>query len=141
MNKPKQQQNPQNKNNTVLSWKSSRALVSGTIPLELDLENREILLNNESLEVHQLEIDPKNIDKFITDFIAPGESQKVMHSLDEAGKGVEKPILFSFVHPRLSKTLFFEYRYQITYVSYSKTRLKGELVAVRRRNRDTSTRS
>jgi hypothetical protein len=136
MNKHERSTNPQTKNKKILSWKSSRALVSKSIPLELDLENREILVNDESLEIHQLEIGPRNIDKFITDFVDPNESQTVIHLLDQAGKGVEKPILFSFVHPRLSKVFLFEYRYQITYVSYAKTRLKGELVNIRKRSRN-----
>jgi hypothetical protein len=123
----------QNSGKTILCWQSSRALVSKSIPIELDLENREILINNNELKVHRLEIDQKNIDRFISEYIDPSERRVIVESLSQAGKGVEKPIRFAFIHPRLRLKLTFEFRYEIMYVSYSKTRLKGEIVKLRRR--------
>lgn len=137
MNKKKQNErkNPPSPNKTKLSLKGWRILVSKTTNIELDLDNRQILLNGKDLSSLQLDINSNNLDGFISEYVDPEQSQSVINSLKEAGMGIEKPIQFCFVHPAVSQKFCFEYRYHIAYVSYAKTRLKGELVSLNRRKR------
>lgn len=119
--------NPKNK----IQWNSGRKLLSHKIPLELDLEKREILLVDNALEMHQVEIGSKDLDAFIDRFIDPADSENIHQQLEKAKKGIEQPIRFGFKHPQNSRKFWFEYQYQIVYVSYARTRLKGELIKVR----------
>ncbi len=111
-----------------LDWKKRREIVSNSIPLEVDLENREIFFKTDIKEKLHFDFSTNNIDSLIRNYVDPKDSKKVMRSLTEAEKGQEKPIPFNFIHPLTSKSFKFEYRYQIIYVKYSSTRLQGELV-------------
>lgn len=113
-----------------LDFKKRRELISKSISVEVDLENREIFFQKDLSEKMQFDFSSTNVDKIITTYLNPKDGKKVIKSLDSAKTGVEKPIPFHFVHPITSKAFHFEYRYQIIYVKYSSTRLKGNLVCV-----------
>ena len=113
---------------SFLDWKKRREMISKAIPLEVDLENREIFFTTDIKEKLHFDFSTNNIDNLIKTYIDPKDSENVMESLTEAKKGMEKPIPFSFIHPITAKSFKFEYRYQIIYVKYSSTRLQGELV-------------
>ena len=110
------------------TWKHRRELLSNSIPLEIDLQSRQLFLNEKLNEKLDLNFKTDNLDTVITSYLLPKESKKVMQSLSKAEKGLEKPIAFNFVHPLTSKAFHFEYHYKIVYVKYSSTRLQGELV-------------
>lgn len=110
------------------NWKLRKEILTNNIPLEVDLENRQLFFNKGLNEKLNLNFKTNNLDKVIDSFLQPKESRKVMKSLSKAGKGVEKPIQFNFVHPLTSKAFQFEYHYKIVYVNYSSTRLQGELI-------------
>lgn len=109
-----------------ISWKKRRALLSKSIPLEVDLESRQLFFA-ESPDA-KLNFNTENLDILIDSYLLPKESKKVMQSLSKAKKGIEKPISFHFIHPLTSKSFHFEYHYKIVYVKYSSTRLQGELI-------------
>lgn len=113
---------------SIRSQTYSKAFLKGSVPVELDLESREIFINEAALENSPLKLNCSSLDQFINRYVSPSQKERIVESLDEAGKGVEKPISFSFVHPDLKRELQFEYHYQIVYVSYSKTRLNGKLI-------------
>ena len=113
---------------TFLEWKKRRELVSKSIPLEVDLENRRIFFQTDIKEKLHFDFKTDNVDKLITTYLDPKDTKKVMNSLVKAKNGLERPIPFNFIHPLTSKSFHFEYRYQIIYVKYSSTRLQGELV-------------
>jgi hypothetical protein len=115
---------------TELAWKNKREIISKSIPLEVDLENREIFFKTDIRKTLNFEFDTTNIDRLISTYLDPNDSQKVTQSLTKAKEGLEKPILFNFIHPHTSRSFQFEYRYQIIYVKYSSTRLQGELINV-----------
>lgn len=119
---------PINDNKKNLEWKKRRELISRSIPLEVDLENRQIFFQTDIKEKLHFDFNTNNVDKLITTYLDPRDTKKVMNSLVKAKKGLEKPIPFNFIHPLTSKSFHFEYRYQIIYVKYSSTRLRGELV-------------
>jgi hypothetical protein len=115
-------------NNTKSTpWKHRRELLSKSIPLEVDLESRQLFFNTNVDKNLNLNFNTDNLDKLIESHLHPKESKKVIKSLSRAEKGLEKPILFNFVHPLTSKAFQFEYHYKIVYVNYSTTRLQGEL--------------
>jgi len=128
MNKKNQHSKNPNKNYGIKSWKSGRQLLSRSIALDLDLESRELIINNDDLSAHPVKIDSTNLDTCIRLYVDPEQSESVLNSLNEAGKGIERPICFNFTHPELDRKFALEYHYQIVYVSYSKTRLKGKLI-------------
>ncbi|MCC6372323.1 MAG: hypothetical protein IT236_15070 [Bacteroidia bacterium] len=113
-------------NNHQQYWKIVRALLSQSIELEVDLETRKILIDQSVAA--PLQIDSCSLDSFISNYIQPSEVNGIKEALTQAGKGVEKPIRFNFIHPEFTKSLELKYKYEITYVSYSKTRLKGRLL-------------
>lgn len=113
---------------TFLDWKNRREIISKSIPLEVDLENRQIFFQTDIKEKLDFDFGTDNIDNLIHTYIDPEDSEKVMQSLKEAKKGLEQPIPFNFIHPLTSRSFRFEYRYQIIYVKYSSTRLHGELI-------------
>lgn len=108
------------------TWKHRREILSKSIPLEVDLESRQLFFNTNLSK--NLNLNTDNLDKVIESFLQPKESRKVMKSLSKAGKGLEKPIHFNFVHPLTSKAFQFEFHYKIIYVNYASTRLQGELI-------------
>lgn len=110
-------------------WKIGRTLISESIELEVDLESRQILIDTELAE--PLNLNPLTLDAFIENYINPSQINSIHEALVEAGKGVEKPIQFNFIHPVFPRPFQLEYSYQITYVSYSKTRLKGRILSVK----------
>jgi hypothetical protein len=135
MNKKKQHENknPFLPINNRLSLKGCRFLVSNITNVELDLENRQIFLNGEDLSSDLFPIKSDSLDSFISHYVDPEQSQNVINSLKEASMGVEKPIPFCFIHPDLKGKFCFEFHYQIAYVSYAKTRLKGKLISLRKK--------
>lgn len=114
-----------------MDWKNRREMVSKSIPLEVDLENRQIFFQHDIQDKLHFEFNTNNIDNLIKAYVDPKDLKKVKQSLTRAEKGLEKPIQFNFIHPETARSFQFEYRYQIIYVKYSSTRLQGELVSVR----------
>jgi len=112
-------------------WKKRRDVILKAIPLEVDLENRQIFFRKGLPEDLSVALNSSNVDRLINEFVAPEDSENVTKSLLQAQKGLEKPITFNFVHPGTSQKLKFEYRYEIEYVKYSSTRLNGVLVNIR----------
>jgi|GEM_PF-2187822 len=113
-----------------LDWKYRREMITKSIPLEVDLENRQIFFQPGIEEKLHLDFGTNNVDNLIQTYLDPNDLKTVTQSLTEAKKGLEKPIPFNFIHPLTSKLFRFEYRYQIIYVKYSSTRLHGELIKV-----------
>ncbi len=116
--------------NNSLDWKNRREMITKSIPLEVDLENRQIFFQPGTEEKMLLDFGTNNVDNLIKTYLDPKDFKTVTRSLTEAKKGLEKPISFNFIHPLTSKSFRFEYRYQIIYVKYSSTRLHGELIKV-----------
>lgn len=126
------------KNTTVqrknyLEWKKRRDIRLTSIPVEVDLENREIFFKDDLNKKLKLEFSTNNVDRLISNYVDPKDSEKVIQSLQQAQQGQEKPILFNFIHPHTAQKLKMEYRYEIVYVKYASTRLDGVLVNVRDR--------
>jgi len=113
------------------SFSDKREIISRPIPLEVDLENREIFIRNEVRDTLNIDFNSTNVDNLINTYLDPEDSKQVIQSLTKAKEGLEKPIRFDFIHPLTAKRFQFEYRYQIIYVKYASTRLKGELVNTR----------
>ncbi len=112
-------------------WKKRRDIRLRAIPLEVDLENRELFLSDDLKRHFELEFNTSNVDRLITSFVDPIDLQNVQESLQKAREGQEKPIRFHFIHPVTAQRLKMEYRYEIVYVRYASTRLHGMLVNVR----------
>lgn len=112
----------------LLDWKKRRAIIANSIPLEVDLENRQIFFQSDIKEKLYFDFGTTNVDNLIKTYLDPKDSKKVTQSLTRAKKGLEKPIPFNFIHPLTSRTFKFEYHYQIIYHTYSSTRLQGKLV-------------
>lgn len=110
------------------TWKHRRDLLSNAIPIEVDLESRQIFIDKCLDKKLNLFFNTTNLDAMIASYLLPKESKKVMQRLSKAEKGLEKPIPFRFVHPLTDKTFHFEYHYKIVYVKYASTRLQGELI-------------
>jgi len=113
-----------------LNWKNRRDMVTKSIALEVDLENRELFFQPGIQEKLHFDFGTTNVDNIMKTYLDPKDLKKVTRSLIEAKKGLEKPIPFNFIHPLTSKAFRFEYRYQIVYVKYASTRLHGELIKV-----------
>lgn len=116
-------------------WKKRRDIRLTAIPLEVDLENRELFLNDKFLRKLNLEFSTSNVDRLISNYVDPKDLQSVKDSLQQAREGKEKPIHFHFIHPVTAKRVKMEYRYEIVYVRYASTRLHGMLVNVRDRQK------
>ncbi|WP_317898456.1 hypothetical protein [Aurantibacillus circumpalustris] len=114
----------------ILNWKNRRELMSKNIPLEVDLENRQLFFKDGIKEKLHFDFGTNNIDNLIKTYLDPKDLEIVNRSLTQAKKGLEKPIPFNFIHPLTSKSIRFEYRYQIVYVKYASTRLLGELIKI-----------
>ncbi len=117
------------KKNT-LDWKNRREMISKSIALEVDLENREIFFQSDIKDRLHFDFGTNNVDNLIKTYLDPKDLKNVTRSLTQAKEGLEKPIPFNFIHPVTAKRFHFEYRYQIVYVKYSSTRLHGELIKV-----------
>lgn len=130
MKNDKAKQNIALKLKSNLAWKNRRELISASIPLEVDLENRQLFFEEGAVKKLNLNFGTNNVDSLIKTYLDPKDLKQVSRSLLDAKKGIEKPISFNFIHPVTSKSFKFEYRYQIVYVKYSSTRLHGELVKV-----------
>jgi len=115
----------------LLDWKNRREMVANSIALEVDLENRQLFFQPGIPEKLRIDFGTNNVDKLIETYLNPKDLKNVNRSLTQAKKGIEKPIPFNFIHPLTSKLFKFEYRYQIVYVTYSSTRLHGELIKVK----------
>lgn len=126
----KKQNTSRNSKKNTLNWKNRRDLISKSIPLEVDLENRQIFFEPGTAEMHLFDFGTNNVDNLIKTYLDPKDLKKVTRSLTEAKQGMEKPIPFNFIHPVTSKSFSFEFRYQIVYVKYASTRLHGELIKV-----------
>lgn len=113
-----------------LNLKQSRAIINKRVPVEIDLQNREIVFKDDSLSSLNFNPGSTNIDQFIETYIHPRDTRKVGDSLGKAEKGIEEPIHFNFVNPANAKVYSYEYHYQIVYVKYAHTRLQGELIKV-----------
>src|SRR5689334_1409865 len=113
------------------SFSSKRAIIERPIPLEVDLENREVIIRHEVRQDLNIDFSSTNVDSLIKTYLDAKDSKKVIQSLSKAKEGLEKPIQFDFIHPLTLKRFQMEYRYQIIYVKYASTRLKGELVNIR----------
>lgn len=113
-----------------LNPKQSRALIQKRVPVEIDLQNREIVFKDDSLVSLNFQPGSTNIDSFIKNYIHPRDTKQVGISLGKAEKGIEEPIRFNFVNPKNARVHAYEYHYQIVYVRYAHTRLEGELVKV-----------
>ncbi|MBL7931242.1 MAG: hypothetical protein JNL60_05055 [Bacteroidia bacterium] len=120
--------NTQNKKKSNLNWKNKRELISKSIALEVDLQNRQIFFDSDISQKLHFDFATNNVDQLINTYLDPEDSEEVIKLLTEAERGLEKPIPFHFIHPVTSRAFKFEYRYQIIYVKYASTRLQGELV-------------
>jgi hypothetical protein len=119
--------NPSKMQVKTFTLNNMRNLRRGKIPLEVDLENGDILISEEVKEMLNLNSLTKKIDEAIETFVAPSDTIQVKNSLVLAQKGTEEPISFNFIHPKSMRKLYFEYKYEIVYVKYASTRLKGVL--------------
>jgi hypothetical protein len=108
-----------------------RKLLSAPIKMEVDLDSRRVVINEEVREHLNLDLADEKIDDLIRNYVHPRDTQKLISGLDQAGKGQEKPIRFSFMKPGTPRTYRLEFRYEIVYVKYACTRLSGTLVQVR----------
>jgi hypothetical protein len=124
------QENASENKANALNWKGRKEIITKSIPLEVDLENRQLFFKTDIKERLNFEFPTNNLDNIIQTYIDPKDSKKVKQWLTKAKKGQEEPILFNFIHPETSRSFQMEYRYQITYVKYSSTRLQGELMVV-----------
>lgn len=114
-----------------LNWKKRRDMIRKSSSMEVDLENREIFLHEGLKERLQFDFGTTNIDHLLERYLNQNDLKSVKRSLSLAGKGLEKPIPFNFVHPLTEKVFRFEFRYQIVYAKFSSTRLHGHLIKVR----------
>jgi hypothetical protein len=130
MEKPKKESKHSHKER----FAKGRNLLSRTIPLEVDLENGQVFIENEVKETFNFDVVSTDVDKLIQTYLDENDSKEVMQYLTDARQGMEKPFQFNFIHPHTAKKFQFEYRYQIVYVKYASTRLKGELVNVKNPN-------
>jgi hypothetical protein len=112
-------------------WKQRRDIAFKAIPLDVDLENREIFFQKDLKDKLTFEFQTNNVDRLISNYVDPRDSHKVKQGLIKAEKGAEEPITFNFIHPVTSQRMQFEYRYEIVYVRYASTRLQGLLVNIR----------
>ena len=124
------EENKNKQKKSSLNWKHRREMITKSIPLEVDLENRQLFFNADIKEKLHFDFGTNNVDNLIKTYLDPKDLKTVTRSLSEAKNGLEKPIPFNFVHPLTSKSFRFEYRYQIVYVKYASTRLHGELIKV-----------
>lgn len=120
---------PKNKKLTV--WNKRRELRTLAIALEVDLENREIIIKDDLKKKLNFEINTRNIDRFISNYVDPLDSKMLNEALQLAEKGQEKPFYFHFIHPGTEERLCMEFHYEIVYVRYASTRLNGVLVNVK----------
>jgi len=127
--------NPDNKRN-YQQWKKRRDIRLSAIPVEVDLENREIFLSEDFKQHLDLDFSTSNVDRLITSFVDPTDLKNVQESLQKAREGQEKPIRFHFIHPVTAQRLSMEYRYEIVYVRYASTRLHGLLVNLREKSKN-----
>lgn len=109
------------------TWHQRKKVITKNIPLEIDLEKREIYFKVDAKDL-PIHFASNNVDSFINNHVHPKDLNSVVESLSLAKKGVEKPIRFNFIHPNVPVALQYEYHYQIVYVKYSQTRLQGVLV-------------
>lgn len=114
--------------------KHGRNIIANKIPVEVDLQNRQVFIESKIKESFNFEFNSTDMDKLIKTYIDEQDSQEVIQSLTEAEKGLEKPFKFHFIHPLTAKRFQYEYRYQIVYVKYASTRLRGELIHIRKPN-------
>lgn len=105
----------------------SREILGANIEVEIDLESRRLIFKKTQLPAPHLLHEGFTVDTFIKKFVHPGDSEQVLASLTEAGRGIEKPIAFIFINPENRQCFWFEYHYEIVYVRYSQTRLRGRL--------------
>lgn len=132
----KKQNSPSEKKHTLLhssislNRKILRDMLSGAIPMDIDLENRQIFFHPEIKEKLRFDFGTSNVDNLMKTYLDPKELKHVNRSLTQAEKGLEKPISFHFIHPLTSRSFKFEYHYQIVYVKYASTRLHGKLIKV-----------
>lgn len=118
------------------SWHNRRKLIKNRIQLEIDLEKREISFTTTTNDI-PVKLATNNVDSFITNHVHPKDSQTVIESLEKAQRGVEAPITFNFVHPKVPLLLQYEYHYQIVYARYSQTKLQGVLVRAPKKIKNT----
>lgn len=118
------------------SWHNRRKLIKNRIQLEIDLEKREISFTATTNDI-PVKLATNNVDSFITNHVHPKDSQTVIESLERAQRGVEAPIKFNFVHPKVPLPLQYEYHYQIVYARYSQTKLQGVLVRAPKKIKNT----
>jgi len=111
----------------LVGW---RTLVSESISLQIDLDKGQVSSNEKTGINHLLHFDAKNLSRLINDYVDPGDIEHVLQSLQQAKKGKESPITFNFIHPNSSRKHSFEYNYEIVYVKYASTCLKGSLKKV-----------
>jgi hypothetical protein len=111
-------------------WKERRDIALKAIPLEVDLENREVFIGQELRNKLDFDLQTSNVDRLISNFVHPGDNLRVHDWLQLAQQGKETPISFKFVHPQTAEIILFEYRYEIVYVRYACTRLNGVLVNI-----------
>jgi hypothetical protein len=104
------------------------ARVPGKIPLQIDLERGEVLVEDKMRRKLQLDLISDSIELAIKRFVHPSDSKKVKQFLENARKGVEKPLSFNFLDPRTAEIHKYEFKYEIVYVKYSSTRLHGTLI-------------
>lgn len=107
-----------------------RLLSGGAIALQVDLEKGKVTTTETSGLDQLLNLDVKNMDQVIRDYVDAEDRVRVQQSLQQARKGAEEPILFNFVAPGSERKHPFEFRYEIVYVKYASTCLKGSLVKV-----------
>ena len=104
-----------------------RKLLSESISLQIDLDNGQVTAGEKTGINRLLHFDAKDLARLIHDYIDPTDVDHVLHSLQQARKGKESPITFNFVHPNSARKHPFEYSYEIVYVKYASTCLKGSL--------------
>jgi hypothetical protein len=137
MEKPNQKKElgkKETKHSYTERFAKGRHLISRSIPVEVDLENRQVFIATEAKSTFNFDVISTDMDKLIQTYLNEDDSKEVLQNLTEARKGMEKPFQFNFIHPHTAKKFHFEYRYQIVYVKYASTRLKGELVNVKNPN-------
>ncbi len=134
MKKIEEQKGLPEKKSTDNSWNNRRKLIDRNIQLEIDLEKREIRITTAASEI-PVKLATTNVDSFISNHVHAKDSQAVIESLEQAQRGVEAPIKFNFVHPKVPMLLQFEYHYQIVYARYSQTKLQGTLVRSSKRGK------
>ncbi len=127
MENPQGEQKKKAEHKPGMSWHHRKKVITKNIPVELDLEKREIYFKEGTGDI-PVRFASNNIDSFLSNHVDPKDLNNVVESLSQAKQGVEKPIRFNFVHPHVPMPVQYEYHYQIVYVKYSQTRLQGVLV-------------